>query len=96
MDSVVLACSVITTHFGLSLRAIEGHSREWRLVWARWCIWFLLRRRCQVPHRTLEILFNRKEGAIAHAMRALRKQIRSDPKSAAELRLLDQQFLSRL
>lgn len=79
------AIAFICERYHISLEDLEGHCREWRLVWPRWLAILLIKRStpmgpCQIAH-----LFNRYHTAILSALRGVENEVQTNGRRAIEV-----------
>ena len=55
------AISFISSRYHVSLGDLDGHCREWRVVWPRWLAMFLIKRSTPMGLRKIAYLFDRYE-----------------------------------
>ena len=79
------AISFISSRYHVSLGDLDGHCREWRVVWPRWLAMFLIKRSTPMGLRKIAYLFDRYPTAIQHALRAVENEVETNPRRAVEV-----------
>ena len=79
------AISFISSRYHVSLGDLEGHCREWRVVWPRWLAMLLIKRSTPMGLRKIAYLFNRYPTAIHYALRAVETEVQTNRRRAVEV-----------
>ena len=79
------AISFISSRYHVSLGDLDGHCREWRVVWPRWLAMFLIKRSTPMGLRKIAYLFDRYPTAIQHALRAVENEVQTNRRRAVEV-----------
>ena len=79
------AISFISSRYHVSLGDLDGHCREWRVVWPRWLAMLLIKRSTPMGLRKIAYLFDRYPTAIQHALRAVENEVQTNQRRAVEV-----------
>ena len=71
------AISFIATRYHVTLEDLEGHNREWRIVWPRWLAIHLVRNYTSLPLPKIGLLFDRHRDGIRHALTGVERQVQT-------------------
>ena len=79
------AISFISSRYHVSLGDLDGHCREWRVVWPRWLAMFLIKRSTPMGLRKIAYLFDRYPTAIQYALRTVENEVQTNRRRAVEV-----------
>ena len=71
------AINFIADRYHVTLADIEGHCREWRIVWPRWLAIHLVRTYTSLSWVKIGLLFNRHESVIRFAVAGVENQVQT-------------------
>ena len=68
------AIKFIAERYRVSLADLEGHCREWRIVWPRWLAIHLVRNYTSLSWEKIALLFNRTPDGVRAALAGVERQ----------------------
>jgi hypothetical protein len=90
LDTAFKVIKAVQSHFCVQLEELEGPSRQWSIVWPRWCAIALVKQHTSMSFPKIGLIFNRSHGAIIHAVNSLNDHIQTSREAAAQFQQLQQ------